>query len=206
MSKSTLVSIVPFPIAEMKPGIYPGFFELPASRNNNPECLVIGDSKFFVEIDENRTITVWVPSDKLAQSVVNDYITSNLAYSQEKNAAPGFFWVEGELTSEDIVKKFSTTLLEQAKRRQSNWFEELVKMADDDWEKTRQHKFISDMQRHAAKSMKLERPWLITPNIDSGLVACIACQSLISPNAIICPSCKMIINMEKYKQLQFAEK
>src|SRR2546422_642883 len=87
MSKSTLVSIVPFPIIEFKPGIYPGKFEIGASKNGVPEILVIGDSIYHVEIDENRKITVDCPSEKLAASIVEDYIISNLAFSRELDAA-----------------------------------------------------------------------------------------------------------------------
>jgi len=78
-------------------------------------------------------------------------------------------------------------------------------MADDDWEKSRQHKFISDIQRYAAKSLKLVRPWIISTITDQGLIKCVACQSNIDSKAIICPNCRCIIDMDKYKTLQFAE-
>lgn len=203
MSKSTLISIVPFPIAEFKPGIYPGFFEVGASNNGVPQSLIVGDSKYHVEIDENRTISVKCPSEDIARSVVDDYIVANLAYSVEEDAAPGFFWKLGAHDSESIVKNFSTDL-EYHKGRQIRWFKKLVEMGDDDWEKTRQHRAISDIQRYAAKSLKLTRPWIISSTVIEGFIKCIACQTSVDPLAIICPSCKCILNMEKYKTLQFA--
>lgn len=202
--KATLISICPFPIAEFKPGIYPGFFEIPGSKNEVPEVLVIGDSIYHVEINENNTITVRCSADTLAQSIVSDYVISNIAYSEENEACPGVSWVEGEHTSTSILTKYSD-LISQLRVRQRNWFVELVKMADDDWEKTRQHKFISDTQRYAAKSMKLQRPWIITAENSAGFMKCLACQTLISTEAIICPSCRFIVDNEKYSKLKFAE-
>jgi len=96
MSKATLISVVPFPIQEFKPGIYPGFFEVSACNNDIPQLLTIGDSIYHVEIDENRTITVKCPSEDIAKSIIDDHVTSNLAYSAEEDAAPGFFWKPGE--------------------------------------------------------------------------------------------------------------
>ena len=204
MSNATLISIVPFPIEEFKPGIYPGFFRLEASKNNIPEVLVISDSVYHVEIDENRTITVKCPSEDIAKSVVDDYVTSNLAYSIDEDAAPGMFWKSGSLDLGTIMSKYSDDL-KLANERQVRWFKKLVQIADDDWEKTRQHKFISDMQRYAAKALGLERPWIIVSDQDAGIIKCIACSSSISKDAIVCPQCKMILNAEKYKTLKFAE-
>lgn len=206
MSKSTLVSIVPFPIVEFKPGIYPGFFEIPPCKSEIPEILVISDSVYHVEIDENRTITVKCPSEDIAKSIVDDYIVSNLAYSVDEDAAPGFMYKSGEFDLPTVMIKFSGEINE-LKKRQLRWFGKLVEMADDDWERSRQHKFISDMQRHAAKALKLDRPWLIVPQPNTlTILKCPACQSIIPPEAIVCANCRCILNMEKYKTLQFAEK
>ena len=206
MSESTIVSIVPFPIIETKPGIYPGNFRINAANSTSqPELLVIGDSKYHVELDENRTITVPCDSAKVAHSIVEDYIISNLAFDREKEAAPGIFWKPGRHDLTSVTINFSSDLL-QARENQQRWFTELVKIADDDWEKTRQHRAISDMQRYAAKSLGMDRPWIIVSKDVNKDIAkkCIACQSIVSIEAIVCPTCKCIIDPEKYKTLQFA--
>jgi hypothetical protein len=203
MSKATLISIVPFPIAEFKPGIYPGFFEIGASNREIPELLVISDSVYHVEIDENRTITVKCPSEDIARSVVDDYIVSNLAFSVEEDSSPGFFWKPGAHDLVSVMANFAKDL-EYQKGRQIRWFKKLVATADDDWEKSRQHKFISDVQRYAAKYLKLTKPWIISSTQEQGFIKCIACQSSVDAHAIICPNCRCILNMEKYKTLQFA--
>lgn len=208
MSKSTIVSIVPFPITEFKPGIYPGNFEIKGSKNNIPEILVISDSIYHVEIDENRTITVKCPSEDIAKSIIEDYVISNIAFDREEDAAPGIFWKAGVYDLGGVLGKLKEDL-DIAKERQQRWFKKLVEMADDDWEKTRQHRSISDIQRYAAKWMNLERPWIISTIINTApvveTVKCIACQSSISKEAIVCPQCRCILNMEKYKTIQFSE-
>lgn len=204
MSQATLVSLVPFPINEWKPGIYPGFFEIPASKNDIPQLLTIGDSVYHVEIDENRSITVKCQAEEIARSVVDDYVISNLQYSAEDDAAPGFFWKSGKHDLGSILKNFQDDV-KLAKERQRRWFVRLVKLADDDWERSRQHKAISDIQRYAAKALTLERPWIIKPQEgENGLVKCIACQSLILSEAVVCPNCKMIRDEEKWKTFKFA--
>jgi hypothetical protein len=202
---ATVVSIVPFPIREEKPGIYPGSFIIPASENDEVVLLVVGESIYHVEIDERRSITVKCSPNDIARAIVDDYAKSNLAYSVIKKAGPGIFWLPGRYTVEQIENNHSD-LLEAARMTQKNWFMELIQMADDDWEKTRQHKTISDTQRHAAKSLGMERPWLIklqAPTMST--VNCVACQTVISPEAVICPSCNCIIDKEKWEGLNFSK-
>lgn len=205
MSHATLISIVPFKIQEFKPGIYPGFFELAPCKNNVPEILNIQDSVYHVEIDENRTITVKCQAEDIAKSLVSDYVVSNLQYSIEANAAPGFMWKPGKLSVNDVLMKFGDDLA-ALRVTQMNWFSRLVQLADDDWEKSRQHKFISDMQRFAAKALGLDKPWIITPQtIELRTEKCPACQTLVMPEAIVCSQCRCVLNFEKYEKLKFAE-
>ena len=207
MSKATVISIVPFVISEFKPGIYPGQFQINPSKDGIPEVLSIGESVFFIELDEKRTMTVSCSAEKLAKSIVEDYMISNIGYSYEEAAYPGLFWKEGSFTQKEVISKFGADL-EKFKENQLRWFKKLVEMADDDWEKTRQHKCISDAQRHAAKALGMERPWIINLKLNEIKVPdlkCIACQSVVSSIAIVCPNCRCILNMAEYKKLQFVE-
>ena len=200
---ATVVSIVPFELNEEKPGVYPGNFYIPAAIGG-PEVLVVGQSVYHIEVDENRSVTVPCPANEIARSIVEDYVNSNLAYSEKENAAPGLFWEIGRYTKIEVITKLGTQL-ERAKLRQINWFNKLVEMADDDWEKTRQHKTISDMQRFACKSLGLSRPWVIVPVKPGSNKECIACRSVVHPEAIVCPQCRAILNIEAWKKMQFAE-
>ena len=206
---ATVISVVPFEIIENKPGIYPGTFTVPASKDEVPQVLNVGESIYFVETSEpGRSITVRCSPNEVARSIVEDYLSSNLAYSSELQAAPGVFWVMGKFSQTEILTKFSKEI-ETAKKWQLNWFRRLVEMADDDWEKTRQHRTISDMQRFACKAMGLNRPWIIAQQETYGQTIaqyskCPACQSNVLKEAIVCSSCRCILNIDKYKSMKFA--
>ena len=196
---ATVVSIVPFNMEEYKPGIYPGFFQIPACVDE-PQILVVGESIHFIEVDPDRSVPVTNPPYKVAKSIVDDYISSSL--QADSTAGPGLFWKVGKYTLE-MVKKECKEELEDARRRQTAWFLNLVKLADDDWEKTRQHKFISDLQRFAARALNLDRPWLIeVSNLTTK--RCPACGNNTTESIVVCPTCRCILDKEKYDTLQFA--
>ena len=201
---ASVVSIVPFELDEEKPGIYPGRFIVPASKNEEPVVCVVGKSIYHVQIDEDRIITIECPPHEIARAIVEDYITANLGFDAEGNASPGIFWEMGRYDSEDVRSKLSRQLL-LAKQRQARWFKRLVELADDDWERTHQHRAIADVQRYACKALKLDRPWVVVTESNSGSITCAACTSIISGSAVICPHCRMIIDEERYEKMKFAE-
>jgi hypothetical protein len=206
MAKATIVSFVPFPITEEKPGVYPGYFHIPPCRDVDiPNLLVIGDSKYHVEIDADRTVTVPCPAPDMARSIVNDYLISNLEYSVEHESMPAIFWVEGERTWEQIQKNNAEQIV-QVRQYQLNWFRRLVTLADDDWERTRQHRAITDTQRHAARALGLSRPWIIPTTAERETKKfCIACRSEVHPEAVVCQNCRAILNIVEYSKLQFSK-
>ena len=203
---SSVVSIVPFPIHEEKPGIYPGVFDIKKCENGIPEILIVGESIHYIEVDIGRRVPVTNPSARVAESIVFDYVNSQIGVSPESgnNAGPGIFWVPGEATLSDIIKDYQEEL-EAAKERQNNWFIAMIKEADDDWERYRQHRTITDMQRYAAKSLQYDRPWVVkAPDLPVEMIKCPACSNEVLSGSIICNNCKCVLNVEKYKTLQFA--
>ena len=207
MRKATVISIVPFEIHKNKPGLFPGIFDIPACVDfNKPSILYVEESMFFVEVDVDRSIQVKVPPGDVAKSLVYDYATSCLEYNDHNNAGPGIFYIDDEYTQGRVIRDLKDEL-KNAQERQHNWFLSLVKLADDDWQKSGGiQRTISDTQRYAARHLNLERPWLIdTKELGIDTIKCVACRSMIASDAIICPNCKLIINMESWKSLKFAE-
>ncbi len=203
---SSVVSIVPFIIEEYKPGLYPGNFIIPPSKDGIPEILLVGESIHYVEVDPDKSIPVTNSSHKVATAIVEDYINSQLAVrTGEANiCGPGIFWKIGKYDLNRLYTECSAELV-SARQKQQIWFTRLVEMADDDWEKTRQHKAITDMQRFAAKALKLERPWAV--EIQSQVLVsqtCPACGNSVMSGVVVCGVCKCIINMAEYKKLSFA--
>ena len=202
---STLVSIVPFGIEEVKPGLTPSRFIIPASEDGEPKTLKINGCLHFVYIDEDRgSMPVRTPSNELASSIVRDYLGSQLEARLEAECYPGLAWIPGDVSVVEVKLKHKD-VLDLLRRCQGNWFEALVRLADDDWEKNRQHMTISDTQRFAARALGQERPWIINIPVSEGdIPRCPACMSQVNTKAIICAVCKMVLNVEEYKKKTFA--
>lgn len=197
--KSTIVSMLPWLIKENKPAIYPGEFIIQPAEKDDISILVVGQSAFYVTMD-NRTIKQTTPSIQMAQSVAYDYIQASL--DTYEDAGPGIFALFGGLTKEQVKKNHQLELIEYA-RRQRNWFDRLVRHADDEWNRNHQYKTISDIHRAAAKSLGLDKEWSRS-HAEASMSKCPACLSLIDPDAMICLNCKTVVKPAEYAKLNAA--
>lgn len=204
---ATLVSLVPFEIHEEKPGLIPSSYRIPAS-DGRPKVLVIGEAVHDVYIDAQRgTLRVKNAPYEVARAIVFDYLIAQIAVSED--AHPALFFVNGKYTTDEVEKQFPVELM-KFRNKQMAWFKELVKMADDDWEKTRQHAAISDTQRYAARALNLDRPYLIK-DVEKGMkpietFLCPACGSDLIQGVAVCRYCACVIDKEKHAKLAFAER
>lgn len=196
----TIASFLPFPIREpSKPGLCPGTFPIDASDGIKPAIFVVEDA-VRAQYDENfKIIDMPVPASVVANSIIVDYILGQLQTDPDKG--PGIFWVEGQFSADEILKRFPAKVKE-TQDKQTKWFQALVKSADDTWQQHHQHRFIADLQRTAARVLNYKREWLDDASDRS--VKCPACMTIISRDASICFACKAIVNVEKAKQFQFA--
>lgn len=210
--ESTIISIVPFQINEFKPGLIPGQFDLEACLDSaKPVVKTIAESIYYVWIDPERgNLRVTSPSYQIAKSVCDDYNSAQIAATIACH--PGLFWLLGRWTSEQIVQQHPD-LLAMMTAVQMRWFMELCRLADDDWEKTRQHFCISDTQRYAAKAIdptnSRQRPWVMVNPLDNKVESqpiqtCGACGSDVPVSAVICRYCSCVLDAEKYAAMQFA--
>lgn len=197
---TTLVSMLPFPLRENKPAIMPGYFQIPGARMGEFEILRIGESIHWIEspFPKMPPIKMTAPSKEVARSIVNDYMESQLG--TDSDAAPGLFFIEGHLGKKEIIEKHSDKL-SHAFENQRRWFTILIRLADDDWQATHQHRVISDIQRHAAKAMGITREW-INVTLDTQMVQCPLCKDLVRPDAIIHNVCGFILKPDEYAALQ----
>lgn len=198
---ATVVSVLPFKIDEIKPGVYPGHFIIEAAEKDKFKSIIIGPSRYHVYIPiAERIMTVEEHAHGMARSIVEDYIGSALAVSGD--ARPGIFWLTGAKSESDIANHCKLEL-EEAKQSQKRWFTELVKLADDDWAKYHLHAAISDLQRYAANYLGLEREWLrMLKEVE--ITSCKVCRSPIHPEAIVCPVCRSVLNQTEYAKVQKA--
>jgi hypothetical protein len=171
-----------------------------AQSENGKPVLTIIKNVTRAQFNENfAQISVPVPDDVAANSVVSDYILGQSFTSTEER--PALFFVEGEWSQADFEKNFAKEM-QAAIERQLNWFRKLVKIADDEWQHFHQHKMISDLQRTAALKLNMKREWL--DDSSDMIVKCPACMTLVSQHASVCFACKCILDAKKYSAFQFA--
>lgn len=202
---STVISMLPYPILETKPGLIPERWTLGAAAKGDFRLLTVGRCFHPVYIDENRPrLIVPDPSDIVAQSLVQDHKTAMFGYVHQE-AEPGIAWVTGEYEDtpdgKKAIKALYPDLLESMYALQQEWFKNLVRLADDNWAKYKQHKFITDLERIAAEHLELtSREWLIDARIEDAMSKCKFCFAQVHPLACLCPSCKGILDMDRYKR------
>jgi hypothetical protein len=194
LDKTTLVSIFPKHIPpEVKHTIQPGSFQIPYGTFAEPGFLVVGPSSWWKETDEGQPM-LEIPhsSIQIAHSIVRDWMVGILACDMGESR-PGLFYMPGLIDKKDPEY---LAMLEQANKRQKNWFQALVKIADVLWARTNGNPIcVSDDMKLAARELSLEKPW--TKDFQNfQMVNCKACGALKNPQYPVCPSCKAIDNPE----------
>lgn len=203
---ATVVSVLPFSLNERKPGLYPGEFFIEKVDDPMTEfrLLPVGESIYYVNLAlERPSYPVRFPAIGMMASIVNDYINSVPWVSDD--AYPGLFGVNEALKPEDVEKKYGDAL-DEARTKQLRWFETAIKVASDDWSRYHNHAVISNVQRIAARILKIDTEWS-KDYVKQAMNHCPACRAMVDPVAIICPNCKFVIKKEEYATLKgrFAE-
>lgn len=217
--KSTVISILPRDIDEVKPTIDPGRFRLKAAKKDDFEILVVGPSSWYREVDSNQPLLeITNSSTEVAESLVRDYCNGILGCNMG-DCMPGIFWVPGNFTKVSILKyveskdnEFGTAvagrtfdeLMKTAKEKQKNWYSMLITMAETLWSNSNGHpRSINEDMKMAARELGLDPVWLATAR-DIQKIPCKACGVLINSYIAVCPNCKVIVNEEIAKTLKFA--
>jgi hypothetical protein len=201
MDKSTVVSIYPKYIREVKVTIQPGVFELQPGTYEKPYLLVVGPSSWWKEIDENQPL-LEIPhsSVQIADSIVRDYCNGLLACDMG-DVMPGLFYLPGEWNLERLKKEHQKDL-DIANQKQRNWYTALVRMADALWSRTNGNPLaIDDMMKVAARSLNMVNKEWLKDSQTMELVRCPACGHLKNPLYPICSNCKAISDPAKAKEL-----
>lgn len=202
MDKSTIISIYPKLLpAEIKPTIQPGVFQVPYGTYDKPGCLVVGPSSWWKELDENQPL-LEIPQSSIvvADSIVKDWANGIYACDMGENM-PGWFYLPGVWNTEKVLTE-GRAELDEANRKQRNWFKILVGIADSMWARTNGNPLsISDQMRMAARELNLvNKEWLADAEITE-LVRCKACGHLKNPAYPVCSNCKAIDDPAKAKEL-----
>jgi hypothetical protein len=198
MDRATVVSMFPMEINEHKPGLYPGYFIIPAAPIGEFTFLVVGPSVYYQETKNDIMTQVQTPCNVVAESIVHDFCSSHIGRIPQV-AEPGVFWVPGAHETRHDIEHYFPDQLKLAEQRQLKWYEELVKIADDTFSRTNRHTSVSALQRLAAKHLALQRPWSLRTADNAGL--CRFCKSELPYGAVKCPTCREIVDMAAYREL-----
>jgi len=201
LDKSTIVSVLPRKIVEVKHTIQPGRFVIEPGTYEEPSLLVVGSSSWWKEMDQGQpSLEIPTGSPTIAESVIRDYSNGLLACNMG-DCMPGLFYVPGEYDIAGIFENFPEEL-ETAKGKQKNWYAALIEFADVLWAQSDGNpRCISDEMKMAAHDLNLkDKPWLKdfqTMQLDH----CPVCGSLWNKVYPMCQHCRTIINQEQYDAL-----
>lgn len=90
--------------------------------------------------------------------------------------------------------------LQEARGRLDAFHRRLVAAADLEWERSHNPMFITDLERRAARELKLDKPWLYDPKPQT---ECPACGEKVKPGVAVCRTCRAILDREKAKKFGF---
>jgi len=204
MNEASVISIFPFPSEEYKPSIIPASFHIPGCENeDNPVIVNVPDAQTHEWLDITRGVRVYkIEAAELAKSIAMDKRNAMFGSNADKQAYPGITWLSHTVTPIELKTKYAN-ILKTIKTEQLNWLKHLVFIADDDWARYHQHKFINDLQRYACDRLGLARDWNTV--FENALIKCPACTSNVSADAIVCKTCRYVLNTDAYAKLTFAK-
>jgi hypothetical protein len=201
LDKATIVSIYPRDITEQKYTIQPGFFHLKAGTEEKPSFTIMGPSSWWRDIGEEMPL-IEIPNSavQVADSIIRDWANGMLMCDMNESM-PGLFFIPGEINAKELKERYSDAF-NTAVRRQKNWYNNLIRLADVGWAQTNgSPRAISDLMRLAAEALNLrDRDWMKT-TVDQEKIKCIACGNLRNPQFPVCSTCNRIVDIELAKKL-----
>jgi hypothetical protein len=200
LDKSTVFSIYPRAVHETKPTIQPGVFHIEPGTYESPSRLLVTTSSWWKELDPDQPLLeIPVSSIQVADSIVKDY-ANGLFQCDMGDRMPGLFFIPNDVSVETL-KKDHLNILDNARMKQRNWFEALVKAGDVLWVRSHGNPLsISEDMRLAANELGLEKPWQVDEHTMK-LEKCPACGQLRDSNYPVCQHCKVIVDKKKFEAM-----
>jgi len=91
--------------------------------------------------------------------------------------------------------------LDQARGKLEEFYKKQVLIADQEWERTHNYMFITDVQRRAARWLGLEKEWSYEPK---AMTECPACGEKLKPGVAVCRSCGAVLDAARAAQFGLA--
>ena len=140
--------------------------------------------KAMMDLGDKRTMEFPISAREIAEDI-----------AREINSDSG----EGSYHGVFVATGSEPTQIElaEARRKLDEFHRRLVAAADLEWERSHNPMFITDLERRAARELKLEKPWLYDPK---PATECPACAERIKPGVAVCKACGAILDKEKAAQ------
>lgn len=188
---------------EHKPGVHPdNWFVVPAATEDELGILVVRDGWHDVPLLDYKTTRMSIPAHEIARAISEDWKVAQVM--ADGVAMPGVFHVHGEHDDESVKDDFSNKI-DIAKEQHIHWCTRLIKMADDLWQVSRQHRHIATTMINAAKFLKQEREWA-SDFKPVETTKCIACLSILDYGAIVCKHCGVIVDKDRFAELDLVRR
>lgn len=198
----TVVNFTPFEFIEQKPSLIPQEHKIPAAVDDKlPGVLHVSPShsRLYMPL-QDQPFMVPISAEALAKDLVRSLISAFIEYD-EGVAEPAIFCVPGVHTAREVKINFPKEV-EAALNKQNMWLLRMVKKADDEWQKFRQHKFITDLQRWAAKKLGMKKEWSeVSASIPLEVENCKFCGGQTLKGIVVCPNCHNVLDPVRFKQL-----
>ena len=144
----------------------------------------------LMDLGDKRTMEIRLSAQEIAEDLVRE-----INGDSGEGSYHGVFVAAGpEPTKEELAG--AKEKLEAFQRR-------LVETADLEWERSHNMMFITDLERRAARELRLEKPWLYDPK---PMADCPACGEKIRPGVAVCRTCGAILDREKAAKFGLAER
>lgn len=213
LDKSTIVSLLPKRIREVKHTIFPGIFVIEPAPSGSFSTLIVTSSSYWLETTEGQPL-LEVPSSSIevAESVCNDYMNGLLGCNMG-DCKPGLFFVPGsydkkaitEAHGEDPETGIKWSFVERlaiAQANQRRWYAKIVELTDIAWSQTSGSPLaVSEDAKVGAELLGLkDKPWLKDFR-SMQMESCPFCGELINLLFPVCKHCHNVINKDKVAAL-----
>jgi hypothetical protein len=140
--------------------------------------------KGVIDMGDRRTMDYRITAREIAEDI-----------AREINSDSGEGSFHGVFVSAAATP--GETELAEARRKLQEFQRRLVAAADLEWERSKNPMFITDLERRAARELRLEKPWLYDAK---PLAECPVCAEKIKHGVAVCRSCGAILDREKAAQ------
>jgi hypothetical protein len=137
-----------------------------------------------IDLGDKRTLEFPISARDIAEDLAREINSDG-----GESSYFGVFVCEGAVPSEEE--------LADARERLAQFYASLVNSADKQWERTHNVAFISDLERRAARALRLEKDWSYEPTMRN---ECPACGERLRPNVAVCRTCGAVLDRAKAAQ------